>query len=318
MSLGRPRAPRWPLHPISASRILAAALPALAVPATLSAQPLRTLAAALHASACAASPMSHPLIEGLDHVPLAVANLDQAAADFARLGFVIKPGRSHSDGIQNRHIKFPNGGGIELITATSGNDALSAEYVDWLKTGEGPAFWSLYTPDPKALTSSLDALQLMPHNEGDLITYSRTESHRLFFGNRLRSPTDGSTYWAHPNTAYRLRAIWLSTTGDERSLLGELSGGLTEEVGCAPFDPHAKGVTLPGDGDEVFVTSRVRRSPQRSIVGVTLQVRDIGTARQVLARADIPYVPPPGSCPSDKSLWIQPSHAHNMWLELRQ
>ena len=75
----------------------------------------RILAAALLALACSAAPAANPLIEGLDHVPVAVADLDRAAADFARLGFVIKPGRPHSDGIQNKHIKFPNGGEIELI-----------------------------------------------------------------------------------------------------------------------------------------------------------------------------------------------------------
>jgi Glyoxalase-like domain len=291
---------------------------------------VRSPAAALLASACSAlsatppplvppPPLSAPqLIGGLDHVPVAVADLDRAAADFASLGFVIKPGRPHTNSIQNRHIKFPNGSEIELITATASNDAQSAEYVAWLKTGDGPAFWSIYSPDLKALTTSLDALRLTPHREGDLVTWSGTESHRLFFGNRLKSPTDGPPYWAHPNTAYKLRAVWLSTSGDVRPLLGKLNGDIAEEVGCAPFDSQAKGVVLPVEGDEVFVTSRVPRSPSRSIIGVTLLVRDIGAARRVLERADIPFVPATGPCAGTPQLWIPPSHAHNLWLELRQ
>ena len=276
------------------------------------------LAAALLALACPAASSAQPLIEGLDHVPVAVADLDRAAADFSRLGFVIKPGRPHEDGIQNRHIKVPNGGGIELITATSSNDALSAEYVEWLRTGDGPAFWSIYSPDLKALTTSLDGLQLAPHNEGDLVTWSGTQTYRLFFGDRLRSPTDGVAYWAHPNTAYKLRAIWLSSASNVHHLLATLGGNLAAEVGCAPFDAHATGVILPGDGDEVFITSRVRQPPHRPIIGVTLLVRDIGAARRVLELADIPYVTAASSCAGNRSLWIQPAHAHNMWLELRQ
>jgi hypothetical protein len=276
------------------------------------------LVSTLLASACAVAAAAQPLIEGLDHVPFAVADLDQAAADFAKLGFVIKPGRPHSDGIRNRHIKFPNGGGIELITAASSNDALTAEYVDWLKTGDGPAFWGLYSPDLKNLTARLDALRLAPHREEGPLTYSGTELHRLFFGNRGRSPTDGPAYWAHPNTAYKLRAVWLSAVSDERRLLTALAGDLADEIGCAPFDSRARGVILPGDGDELFVTSQVRRPPSRSIVGVTLLVKDIGVARQVLDRAEIPYVSPAAPCASRRSLWIPPSHAHNMWLELRQ
>jgi hypothetical protein len=277
----------------------------------------RVLAAALLALACSATRSAQPLIDGLDHVPVAVSDLDGAAADFARLGFVIKPGRPHEDGIQNRHIKFPNGGGIELITARSSNDALSAEYVEWLRTGDGPAFWGIYSPDLESLPALLDKLQLAPHREGGLVTYSGTQSHRLFFANRLQPPTDGVAYWAHPNTAYKLRAVWLSAAGDERRLLTALGGNLAEESGCAPFDSHARGVVLPGDGDEVFVTSRVRQPPPRAIVGMTLLVRDIGAARRVLEHGDIPYVSA-SSCSGSQSLWIQPSHAHNLWLELRQ
>ena len=296
-----PRGPHRPARPTRKLRTSAA----------------RSLAAVLLVLACSAAPAANPLIEGLDHVPVAVADLDRAAADFSRLGFVIKPGRPHEDGIQNRHIKFPNGGEIELITARSSHDALSSEYVEWLRTGDGPAFWGLYSPDPESLTALLDKLQLAPHREGGLVTWSGTQSHRLFFGNRQRSPTDGPAYWAHPNTAYKLRAVWLSAAGDERGLLTALGGNLAEESGCAPFDSHAKGVILPGDGDEVFVTSRVRQTPPRSIIGVTLLVKDIGAARRVLEHGDIPYVSA-GSCAGSQSLWIQPSHAHNLWLELRQ
>lgn len=278
----------------------------------------RALAGALLALACSTASAANPLIEGLNHVPVAVADLDRAAADFARLGFVIKPGRLHSNGIQNRHVKFPNGGEIELITAASSKDALSAEYVDWLKSGDGPAFWSLNSHDLNNLTARLDALQLAPHREGELITYSGTEPHRLFFGPLLRAPNDGPAYWAHPNTAYKLRAVWLSAAADERRLLTALAGGLTEETGCAPFDSRAQGVILPGDGDEVFVTSQVQRLPPRVIIGVTVLVRDIGTARQVLERADIPFTSTVGCAAPHRGLWIPPSHAHNMWLELRQ
>jgi hypothetical protein len=86
---------------------------------------------------------ARPVVEGLDHAPIAVTDLDGAAAAFSRLGFLIKPGRPHDDGIRNRHVKFPNGGGIELITAANPTDDLAREYVDWLRAGPGAAFWSL-------------------------------------------------------------------------------------------------------------------------------------------------------------------------------
>ena len=54
---------------------------------------------------------------GMDHIPVVVADLDKAEADFRAMGFSIKPGRPHSNGIRNAHVKFPDGTEIELITA---------------------------------------------------------------------------------------------------------------------------------------------------------------------------------------------------------
>jgi hypothetical protein len=49
---------------------------------------------------------------GIDHIPLVVKYLDDAAEAYRRLGFAIKPGRPHADGIRNAHAKFPDGAGI--------------------------------------------------------------------------------------------------------------------------------------------------------------------------------------------------------------
>ena len=45
----------------------------------------------------------------LDHVIIAVRDLDAASAGFVRHGFRLKPGRLHANGLLNRHIKFRDG-----------------------------------------------------------------------------------------------------------------------------------------------------------------------------------------------------------------
>ena len=45
-----------------------------------------------------------PPATGLDHVPLAVNDLTQFTADVARLGFTLKPGSPHTDGIRNANF----------------------------------------------------------------------------------------------------------------------------------------------------------------------------------------------------------------------
>src|SRR5476651_2867780 len=75
-------------------------------------------------------------LQGLDHVPVVVRDLEQAKADFEALGFVLKPGQPHANGLRNLHAKFPDGTEIELITATTASDSLSAEYLEWQRVGE--------------------------------------------------------------------------------------------------------------------------------------------------------------------------------------
>jgi hypothetical protein len=91
----------------------------------------------------------------LDHVPVAVRNLEWAVAGYRALGFAIKPGRHHSNGISNAPVKLPGGGGLELITADAEVDALKAHCRRLLAAGEGSAFLALRAPDGDALAAAL-------------------------------------------------------------------------------------------------------------------------------------------------------------------
>jgi catechol 2,3-dioxygenase-like lactoylglutathione lyase family enzyme len=66
-----------------------------------------------------------PVVVGLDHIPIAVADLERAAERYRRLGFTLKPGRAHKNGIRNQHAKFADGTELELITAPEGRDSLT-------------------------------------------------------------------------------------------------------------------------------------------------------------------------------------------------
>ena len=108
-------------------------------------------------------------ILGLDHIPIAVGNLERAADRFRALGFVLKPGRPHANGIRNEHAKFPDGTELELITAPAARDDLTRKYRRHLAAGDGPAFLAFYAPDQSRVTRPLP-----PY---------------VFLGGRQRSPT---------------------------------------------------------------------------------------------------------------------------------
>jgi len=56
------------------------------------------------------------------------------------MGFALKPGRPHDNGIRNQHVKFENGTELELLTA-------ERRSIGYLAQGDGPAHVVLYAPD---------------------------------------------------------------------------------------------------------------------------------------------------------------------------
>lgn len=59
------------------------------------------------------SAQTAPQINGLDHINIAVVDLEAAAERYRDLGFSLKPGARHTNGIRNRHVKFPDGTELE-------------------------------------------------------------------------------------------------------------------------------------------------------------------------------------------------------------
>jgi len=256
-------------------------------------------------------------VQGLDHIPLAVRDLDHATADFERLGFVLKPGRAHDDGIRNRHIKFPDGTSLELITPPiAPTDELTSEYLTWLKSGDGPAFWSLRSDDLPSLARRLKTLKPAPQLHGGLVDFPFASSfHQLFFAGGEKSPTDRPEYFAHPNTAYRLAAIWLADSADQRQLVLQLGARGDTRSACSPFDRHAETTVLP-DGTHIVFSRVAKAQLGRAVMGATILVRSLAKARQMLETGHVTYLTP-RAC-ADRSLWIPASETHGLWLELRE
>ncbi len=235
------------------------------------------------------------LVAGLDHVPVAVRDLEAAARTYERLGFVLKPGRPHATGIWNRHAKFRDGTEIELITAPAGRDALTTRYRRHLARGDGPAFLALYAPDGEP----------PPGKAPDYV----------FFGRRNASPTDRPQHFAHPNTAQALVAVWLAgELAAEKAFLRAAGATLTERTVHVPDAVEATVARLP-EGEVRLLPPARARVAGRPIVGVTIRVGSLAAARRVLSRAGVATRGPIGS---ESSVFVPPVAAHGLWLELRE
>lgn len=94
-----------------------------------------------------------PHLQGIDHVVIAVASLDRAAADFERLGFTLTPRGRHTMGSLNHCAMFGDDY-FELLEVPA-DHPLTRYYNDFLKHGDGLAAVALKTDDAEGFRAGM-------------------------------------------------------------------------------------------------------------------------------------------------------------------
>ena len=260
-----------------------------------------------------------PAITGLDHIPIAVTDLARAADDYRALGFALKPGRPHDDGIENQHVKFTDGTELELITAPAVRDALTTTYRHHLENGDGPAFMALFAPDRAAADERLTALEVRHASNGGAIDFPADGPlGYVFLSGRNKSPTDRPEHFAHPNTAESLIGIWLAGNdlSRERRLLAGLGATIIDTNVKVP-DAIRASVARLREGEVILLPGSRQLVPGRRIVGATLRVGNLEIARSILRRGQ-PVPLPIAPSRSGRSVFLPPSRTHGLWLELME
>jgi catechol 2,3-dioxygenase-like lactoylglutathione lyase family enzyme len=254
-----------------------------------------------------------PVRIGLDHIPVAVRDLAAASATYRALGFALKPGRPHANGIRNAHVKFPDGAGIELLTVPAAVDPLSTKYADMIRAGDGPAFLSFHARDTTALHGALRAGGYPFSDAGGLTDLQSPELGFLFWIQDNRSPTDRPEHFAHPNGATALGAVWIATDDGNAlaRLLVALGGRQERREVFAPDTVDATVVTL-AEGEVFILPARHQVLPGRSVIGASFRVKDLPTVRRTLAAGGVSPWTGPGSA---ERVVVEPSKAHGLWLE---
>jgi hypothetical protein len=250
---------------------------------------------------------SGPSIIGIDHIPLAVKDLDQATNAYLGLGFSLKPGRPHGNGIRNSHVKFKDGSGVELLSPPSqSKDALTAHYLVHLKQGDGPAYISFHARGTDKLIAALNASGFAFKNDG-VITLDDPLLGFIFFVQDNRSPTDKPEHFAHPNSTIAMTGVWLALDDDSHQsltkLLTALGAVMSEKT---VFAPHAvkAAVFSVQNGQVVVLPKSHKLSADRPVVGATFWIRH-----------DVPASRESGG---ERKLLVPPSIAHGLWLDLRE
>jgi hypothetical protein len=257
---------------------------------------------------------SGPIV-GLDHIPVAVRDLEQASATYRALGFAIKPGRPHPNGIRNTHVKCPDGSGIELITAGSAADTLTRHYVDFLAQSDGPAFLAFHARNTDRLLAALRRGGYPFTHEGGLTQIQSPGLDYLFVVRDNRSPTDRPEHLAHANTASALIRVWIATdeAGELVRLLAALGASAETRTVRAPMPVRAHVVKVE-NGEIVILPASHQVARGRPIVGATFRVREVAAVARYLSAAGVSVL---DESPGDRArrVVVPPAAAHGLWLE---
>jgi hypothetical protein len=257
-----------------------------------------------------AEPPIGPSIAGIDHIPTAVKSLDQASDSYRQLGFTLKPGTLHADGLRNNHVKFEDGSGIELISPpATKTDDLTARYVDFLRDGDGPAYLGLHVRDAQKLRQALKASGLRIKPDSDGLALDEPLLDFIFIDRDNRSPTDRPEHFAHSNTAFAMTGVWLAMDDAHRDPLRRLllALGATEskERVLAPDAVQATVFTVQ-NGRIAVIAKDHQLHAGRPIVGAEFRVHDI--RRTVCGRQAVASV----RCA------VPPTEAHGLWLDFHE
>lgn len=259
----------------------------------------------------------------IDHLVIAVRDLDKAADFYQRLGFQVGARNRHPWGTENRLVQFPNaflelitvGEGTRMSPHKPGSFSFGAFVQDYLKHREGLAMFVLDSQDAKA-----DAAAFAQKGLGSFEPFHFERSGKRPDGSETKvaftlsfaalegAPRVGffvsqhhypENFWnpafqAHENGAAGLASVALTAPDPSRC-----KAFLTNFTGVVPTSPALHDLSFrlsdahldvmtPDDAAENYVSVEAELD-QPSFVAFAVRVEDVQVQAKRLDAAEIPY-----------------------------
>ncbi len=150
-----------------------------------------------------------------DHVIIGSSNLNNSVKMFAKLGFSIKEGRIHQNGIKNNFVEFNDGSEIEIIEINNPSNNLSSEYSKMINQKKYGLQFALRISEPEKLNSSFTQTNSIfsEYNKNNVYSTISTPSVNqklpFFFINYKNG--NNNTITNHVNKANGISSVWFST-----------------------------------------------------------------------------------------------------------
>lgn len=206
----------------------------------------------------------------IDHAIVVVSDLEDAKKEYSDLGFHIKEGRLHKNGLLNAHIKFANQSSLELMTVIdTPEDAIAREYQKLLAEAQGGVYLALTGHHHDSLKVLLTGLGIaFIETNGKLWSYLSFPSDsylaHLFFIDYHIDPTSLDDSTDHSNQLNRIRSVALEG--------GEALYRFLEKMG---LNVNVATSTFQTETGEIILIAPSQEEKRPRLVSITFAGEDI-------------------------------------------
>jgi len=250
-----------------------------------------------------------------DLIIIGTKNIDVLSKLFnTKLGFVLKKGRLHKNGISNNFIEFENNSEIEFIEVKNPTDKISSEYSSMINHGKQALQFAVRVNEIGKLENNLDKLESDFNKFDSNLFYSTLSSPNInlklpiFFIQYKRD--NNNTLTKHPNKSKGISAIWFATKD-----IRETAKTLTD-FGFSAINK----INIDGLGERKILFSNnnfdiiLIESDVYKIQGISVNVEDIILLKSILSKNFGNKFSITRKA-ERQSIFISPTYTESIWIE---
>lgn len=251
----------------------------------------------------------------LDHIIIGTNDFQKSIFFFnEKLGFSIKNGRTHKNGITNFFVEFEDSSEIEFISVENNAYKLTKSYSNLLKNNNFAFQVAIRTNKLKKLKESFNILsnEFTKYDENNVYsTLSNSEINQslpLFFieYNKDNRPTN----FVHKNNTTGISAIWFKTKNIRTSVRDYIDLGFDVIDTIKVGDYKTKTVLLKNNNFEIILI----QSSEFAISGLSIKTKNIDNLRTSI-NEKLNLSLKLNSNKRGKSISLNPTITNSIWFE---
>lgn len=247
----------------------------------------------------------------LDHVIIGTKNLNESKLFFKDvLGFEIKNGTPHKNGISNFFIEFRDTSEIEFIEVSQPKDNLSNDYLKMISNNKFGMQFAFRITELDKLEESFAQLKspfIHVANNGSYSTLSSNTINKelpVFFIQYNAPNMNSETH--HSNKEKRIKSVWFETK-DIKNTARQLV-----DFGFEPFGKYS----IPSYKNKIVEFRNnnfgiiLIEAEDYQLSGITISISHIGSIINVLEKNNIEFIKN-----SVNNIFLNPEATNSIWIE---